>query len=169
MKYMGLAFILFSCISASIQILREERKRVEMPKNLCSSLENMQAELASRACPLPDLFTALARSAEGEAEVFFTGICGSMNMLGRESFSEIWDMCAEESFTLLNREEMRLLKRIGAVLGRYELDEQLKILRQCTNSFNENLKCAEYKYLSEKKLKLALGAGTGLMLIIVLI
>lgn len=168
-KIFGAALIIAALVLGALSYLKQRRERMRLLEQLSAALNMAAGELSLRALPLPRLFELLSGRAQGAAAEFFAALCDGMDRLGEENFSTLWDKAAREKLPELMPEEREELKRLGAVLGRYELERQLEALRACAAVFDGALCRARRDYPDRRRLTLGLSACAGVLLIILLI
>lgn len=169
MKYLGAALILTACVAGGLVYAGEMRRRARTLAGLSAALELMAGELEARLSPLPELCAFLSERTDGETGRFFTVLTASLSRLGGAEFAQLWHEAAKGSLCSLTEREMDELTRLGALLGRYALDEQLSALRACEAYLREAAERAGESYPEQRRLGLCLTATAGILLIIALI
>lgn len=167
-KLLGAVLIIAALSLGAINYLKQRRERMKLLEQLSAALNTAAGELSLRALPLPRLFELLASRTQGAAETFFSALCDDMDRLGDEDFFTLWERDTREMLPGLMPDELEELSRLGAVLGRYELERQLEGLRACAAAFDEALHRARQDYPDRRRLALGLSACAGLLLIIIL-
>lgn len=168
-KMLGAALIVAALLAGALSYLKQRRERMKLLEELSAALNTAAGELSLRSLPLPRLFECLSGRTQGAAAEFFSSLCGGMDRLGEEEFSTLWDRAADEKLPGLSTAEREELKRLGAVLGRYELERQLEALRLCADSLDAALGRARQDYPNLRRLSLGLSACAGFLLIILLL
>ncbi len=168
MKYLGAALILAGCLAAGLMYAGEKRRRLSTLTSLCAALELMAGELETKLSPLPEICSFLAGRTEGETGDFFAELTASLTRLGGAEFAQLWREAAKKCLVSLAAVELDELGRLGAILGRYTLDEQLSALRACGAYMTEAAQRAEKSYPEQRRLGLCLSATAGILLIIAL-
>lgn len=168
MKNAGLILIFLSSLVFGFEMNRPGKQRIELLEKLCRSLELLHAEMSSRPGSIEALCSLLAADISGAAE-FFGKITENMDKLGNQSFQEIWTTCIETKLSYLNSDDQYAMKSLGAVLGSYELSEQLASISACRNRLYNNLVELKAVYPANRKMYLGISCSVGAMLILVLI
>lgn len=168
-KIFGAALIIAALIIGALCYLKQRRERMKLLEQLSAALNSAAGELSLRALPLPMLFGCLAGRTQGAAAEFFSALCDGMDRLGDENFFAVWDRTAKEKLPGLMPDEREELGRLGAVLGRYELERQLEALHACAAAFDAALLRARQDYPNLRRLALGLSACAGFLLIILLL
>lgn len=169
MKGLGVCLILASGFCCGLNALRLRGQRMDMLRTLCDMLSRMEAELGSRSPSTPELFLRLLPSSKGAAALFCETVGKRLPFLGTMSFEQIWTAAARETLPLLTREEQTEFFRLGAVIGRYAVSDQVAALRCCRQLLQAGLDQARAEYPAERKLALALSLSGALFLVIVLL
>ena len=168
MRIFGASLALLGAVLMGIKYALKLSAHISALNSLIEALEIFTAELEARAESLPRIIYHMSMHSKGEAASFFSRLDKSMDKLGREEFSALWSVAAEESLLSLG-DELSDFSRLGAIMGRAELETQLKALRSCSQLLRQRLCALQLDYPQKRRLGLALSAGAGLMLIIVLI
>ena len=104
--------------------LRETARRRE---ELCRMLDMMEFELERFRTPLPALFGKLREQMAGDAGDFCRTVSAGFEAGEGYDLAGIW----ERALKVLPPPERGILRPLGAVLGRYGTEEQLRALAVC--------------------------------------
>ena len=86
-------------------------------------VNNMRRQNTAEITVAPDLmYISLAAA-------FFGLLSRRMDRLSTESFSEIWRSSLHQALVQMGEEEQRELEKLGGILGRYDLTEQLAAMK----------------------------------------
>lgn len=168
-KLIGGALIFAAFLLGALVCLRLRRQRTDTLNQLCTALDRAEGELSLRGLPLPRLFELLSKCSTGAAGFFFSELSQSMDRLGEEDFHTLWLRAAEKCLAALRQPEREEIDRLGGVLGRYGLTEQLSAIRACSAELRRALDCARQDYPRSRRLLLGMASAAGAMLIILLI
>lgn len=168
-KIFGAALIIAALSLGALSYLKQHRERMRLLEQLSAALDMAVGELSLRALPLPRLFELLSGRTQGAAAEFFSALCEGMDRLGDENFSTLWDEAATGKLPGLMPEEREELMRLGAVLGRYELERQLEALHACSAVLGDALCRTRRDYPERRRLALGMSACAGALMIILLI
>lgn len=168
-KLLGALLITAALVLTALVYLKQRRERIRLLEELAAALSAAAGELSLRALPLQRLFELLSTRAKGPAEEFFAVLFKRMDRLGEEDFFTLWEKTAVEKLPGLTPAEREEFSRLGAVLGRYELERQLEALSACAAAFDEAARRARQDYPDRRRLTLGLSACAGALLIIILI
>ncbi len=163
--------ILGGSAAAGIFAAYRLKYRCRVLSALLRSLEYMEAEITSRLTPLPEIISVLSKEAQPPLGDFFKKMLGRYNALQGESpFSAIWAHSLDLSPELeLRPEEMRLLKELGGVLGRYEAEQQIKLIGYTRQRLGTMLDGAEKERERQSRMYGILGVAGGIAAVIILI
>ncbi len=168
MRSAGIVLTFLSSLIFGFEMIKPVKRRMELLNKLCRSLELMHAEMTSRPSSLESLCRLLASDFDGTAE-FFCGIIENMDELGCKSFREIWNDALNEKLKHLNPDDICAMESLGAVLGNYELSEQLEAIAVCKSRLYNNLLELNATYPANRKLCLGISCSVGAMLVLVLV
>ena len=169
MKLYGALLILMGSLLAGRQYALSRRRELQCLTALCAALERMEAELASRALPLTDLASLLARETVKPASAFFVELSCLLSALGERSFRELWQDAAPGTLSALSAREMDAFCELGAALGRYPLEKQTDAIRRCREALAARRETVSCGLRDDLRLGWGLSAGLGFLLWILLI
>jgi stage III sporulation protein AB len=169
LKTAALLLMAGSIFFGSVQGARLKKDRICLLRELVTALELLEGELALRNTALPELLEELAELSKGDAERMFRACLEGLHFLQDENFSHLWKNAAEEYCAALEQRELTVLVRLGTSLGRYDLDTQLRDIRNTEHLLRNNLEEAEHAYPAQRKLWLGLGASAAALLGVILL
>ena len=158
------AFFLFG-----LNAVREKRAHIHALRELAGALELFSAELALHTAPIPEAVSSTAHLAVGKGRELFRVLSRRLCCLGEESFAQLWSGAVRLSCGELSSREREELETLGASLGRYDLDTQLRELRACCAFLSARREEAEQALPAERRLWLGLSASAGAFLAILLL
>lgn len=169
MKWVGSFLVLFSSVFCSLRYLRDKRLQIRDLNELCDGIALMAGELELHCAPLPDLMAFCAGRTRHNCRKFFSCLSNGDALLGKKSFSELWENAASLCFASLSGAELDEIKRLGTILGRTELSKQVSMLETCRGALLDKLRREESAYIENRKLSLGLSTALGALLIVVLL
>ena len=118
--------------------------RIKTIKGIMRAIDFMHSEISCMCTPTGELIDKLCQSSTGNVRCFFKE-CRSRHIKRKDlPFSEIWSKTVKNAEYLeLDRNAEETLLEIGNALGRYEADEQMRVILNARKSFERFLKCAE--------------------------
>lgn len=158
-----------SMLLASVQAVRLKREQLGLLRELLAALELMEGELVLRNSPLPELLSELSETLNGDAKRMICTCLDKLSGLQDENFSVIWKNAAEECCSSLGERELSAFVRLGTSLGRYDLETQLRDIRNTQHLLRKSLEEAERSFPAQRKLWLGLGASAAALLGVILV
>jgi stage III sporulation protein AB len=143
--------------------------RVRDLRMLTDGLRMMLRELSYRLAPLPELLCSAEEESEGSVKYFFALCVQGANELDGRTFHSIWRQSMQDSRMCLASEEWHCLDSLGAVLGRYDSDNQIQALNIAISRLDELRVQAEEQCKRLGKLYSVLGLTAGAFLMILLV
>ena len=132
-------------------------------------LNLMEAELALRASPMPELISFLEGRMSGSAKTFLAHLTAGLPLLGEQEFAFQWRQAVENHCGSLRDREKEELNKLGSYLGRFELEAQTRELRASERYLRERLAEAEQTFPQERKLWLGLSVSAGVVLTVLVL
>lgn len=167
MKAAGALAVVFSCTFFGFSMARSLNERTVFLRALVRALTLLRNELCASLLPVKEVLAVLAEDEHSPVCKFFADcLCRCED----ESFRSAWMSaslkCREWG---LDNEECRQLASLGGIIGRYEAAKQQEFLEQTIAYFGRRTKLAEDERQQKCKLRTALGAGTGMLLAILML
>lgn len=125
--FLGAALFTLAWTLAGCGAAARLRARARTVSELCRMVELLRFELARFAPPMPELFSYLARTAPGAGGKISQTLADSLDRLGDEEFSALW----ERALDGLSGPEREAMTALGRVLGRYGAQEELAAADVC--------------------------------------
>ena len=169
MKVLGIGAIISAIFLLALNLTGRKKAEIDCLAELCRGLELIRAELGSRLTPMPELLGLLEAQCTGEAGNFFRAVGNALPLLEEKDFASLWNQAAEELLRCLNQRELETVKKVGAVLGKYELSEQLTVIGACLSELRAGEERLREAYPQTKKLFFGLSAAAGGFIIILLL
>ena len=168
MKLIGAILIMASASLSCALLLREKRKRQEAYHSLAAALEFLRGELSTGGIPLDLGIERAYMHAEGLGKAFLSAVRDGLPELGEYAFAEIWDKVLTETCPWLSLDIHAELKRLGGVLGRFDLELQLHSLDVCVSDLTEQWQRLRNDYPSQRRVSLGLSFSLSALLVILL-
>ena len=129
-QYIGAGIVIAGCTLLGCSGAERSRQHSRALRSLIGLLERMDGQLEGLLTPLPQLMAELSRQAEQPAAEFCANAVWFAEKRGA-SFRGAWERAVEETESLcLLEEEQMALRSLGSVLGRTELETQLRAIRR---------------------------------------
>jgi stage III sporulation protein AB len=168
-KLIGAMCVIASCAAVGLSSVFKLRRHAKTLAVVRRSLGTIRAELTTRLTPLPELFARLATDADEPFRTFAATLTRSMNRLGEVRFSELWVEAVDASNLGLLPDELAVLRDLGRVLGRYELDEQRAYLQYAEERISEFTLRAEHRRDADSKPRAAVAVACGVILTLIML
>ncbi len=160
-----IAIFLF-CSYAGIITSERYKKRVEELKEMKKGFLNLETKMKYTYDLLPEILKEVAIGFHKNISDIFKNASFYMK---EKSAKEAWEEAIENSKTNMNKEDIEVLKGLGKLLGKTDIEGQLSQI-ELTNEFIETqIEKAEKELQKNEKLYKTLGSVSGLALVILLI
>ena len=169
MQLLGTMLLAGGAALLGITAAHRTQWRVRDLRMLTEGLRMMLRELSYRLAPLPELLRSAEEGSEGCVKHFFDLCAQGADGLDGRTFHSIWRQSMQDSKLCLASEERHCLDSLGAVLGRYDSDNQLQALNIAINRLDELRGQAEEQSKRLGKLYSVLGLTAGAFLMILLV
>ena len=169
MKVLGIGAIISAIFLLALNLTGRRKAEIDCLAELCRGLELIRAELGSRLTPMPELLGLLEAQCTGEAGNFFRAVGNALPLLEEKDFSSLWSLAADEVLRCLGQRELDIVKKVGAVLGKYELSEQLNVLGSCLTELKAMEEKLREAFPQNRRLFFGLSAAAGGFIIILLL
>ena len=169
MKVLGLGAIISAIFLLALNLMGRRKAEIDCLAELCRGLELIRAELGSRLTPMPELMRLLEGQCAGEVGNFFRTVGRALPLLEEKDFSTLWSLAADEVLRCLGQRELDIVKKVGTVLGKYELSEQLNVIGSCLRELKAMEEKLREAYPQSRRLFFGLSAAAGGFIIILLL
>ena len=169
MKVLGIGAIISAIFLLALNLTGRRKAEIDCLAELCRGLELIRAELGTRLTPMPELLGLLEEQCAGEAGGFFRAVGTALPLLEERDFSSLWSLAAEEALRCLSQRELDIVKKVGTVLGKYELSEQLNVIGSCLRELKAMEERLRVAYPQSRKLFFGISAAAGGFIIILLL
>ncbi len=168
MKLLGAILILTAGILGGILLLLDKKKRRDDYWSLAAALELLRGELSSEAVPLALGIERANAHTKGMGKELLSAVSSGLDELGERSFGEIWDKALAETCSWLAAEPASEIRKLGAELGRFDLEVQLRSLDACALYLKEQWRRQKNAYPAERRVALGLSFCFTALLVILL-
>lgn len=168
-KLIGACLLLIGSGGLGVAAVAYLQSRVDCLRAFSAAVGLMGKELDFRLTPLPDLFLLMAeRTAAPVSNFFETCRKGVLTDLGVGGLSQIWSSALRTNHLPLHLEEIQTLETLGIALGRYDADNQRRILEYTGEELRLHLRKAEAERLNMGRVYGTLCLSAGALMMIVL-
>lgn len=153
-----LLLFLVLCGSAFIGILisAKYKNRVKELKEIKKALNIFETKIRFTCEPIPEIFQEMGKSMTSAVENIFQKASFYMK---EEIASKAWEKSLQESATNLNAEDLEVLKGMGKLLGKTDLEGQVSQIELTTTFLDGQIHKAEKECEKNEKLYKTLRNG----------
>jgi len=162
MRLLGAALLVGGCAGVGWRHKKAMVEAVRALEDMIAALDRLRSELMTNRTPLPALTEELARSGPGAVRCVFAAAAEGLRAPDGEGFAALWARSLRRCGAL-GGGAVTALEHLGAVLGRYGVDEQASAIDRCTAHLERELTAAREKLRREGVLAPALGTAAGLV------
>ena len=165
-KWIFLVLILCVSTSLGIKISQKYKRREVELKEIKSALNMFKSKIKYTYEPIPDTFMEIAESFSGSVSNIFRTASEKMK---EYSAGDAWNEALVSTYSSLNSEDKSVLKSLSKMLGKTDLDGQLKEIELTENFLNTQIEKAENERQKNEKMykKLGIVAGFGIVIILI--
>lgn len=160
--------LLIFLISTTIGNLKSKKyyKRVEELIEMKNALNIFKTKIKFTYEPIPVIFEEIGMSLNGNiAELF----CTAHKKMNEMSAGQAWEKTVDTLQTNMNGEDINVLKKLGKLLGKTDLDGQISEIDLNSTFLDTQIKKAEEERKKNEKLYKTLGLVMGLTIVIILV
>jgi len=164
----AIILILILVISTTIGIAKSQKykKRELELKEIKTALNMFKSKIKYTYEAIPDVFMEISENFSCNISNIFR--TASLKMKDG-SAGEAWNTAIDSTYTNLNNENKNVLKSLSKMLGKTDLDGQLKEIELTDNFLNYQIEKAEIDRQKNEKLYKTLGVVAGITFVIILI
>ncbi len=161
-----LSLVFMSCLYIGILISKKYTNRVSELKNMKNALSMFETKIKFTYEPIPKIFEEIAKQIDGNVGKIFDN---SYKMMNEKSAGIAWVDSIDEVESSMNKEDKEILKNLGKLLGKTDIEGQISEIELVDNFLNKQIELAEGEKLKNGKMYKTLGGVIGLALVIILI
>ena len=169
MKIAGFVLLQLAALLFTLRYIGTKKRETAFLSSFCAMLEQLGGLLGCEAAPIPELIGELIPRSDGAASVFLQALAVSMDRLGEYSFFALWKNALGSAPALPEGEAVKTLEELGTVLGRYELETQLRAVEGCRAVLCRRLDALRQSLPQTKRLTLGLSLAAAALVGIILI
>ena len=163
-------FILFLIFYSSLKIgkviAKKYYNRVKELKEMKNALNMFLTKIRFTYESVPESFNEIGNNIKGKVgEIFKTASNNMKNM----SAGNAWEETIEKVDTSFTDEDKNVIKNLGRMLGKTDLEGQVSEIKLVQNFLNTQIDIAEKEKQKNEKLYKTLGGVIGLAIVIILI
>ena len=163
-------FILFLIFYSSLKIgkviAKKYYNRVKELKEMKNALNMFLTKIRFTYESVPESFNEIGNNIKGKVgEIFKTASNNMKNM----SAGNAWEETIEKVDTSFTDEDKNVIKNLGRMLGKTDLEGQVSEIKLVQNFLNTQIDIAEKEKQKNEKLYKTLGGVIGLAIVIILV
>ena len=165
-KFLILALLLIITSWLGIILSKRYSNRVKELKQIKTGLNIIENKMKFTYEPIPEIFKEVSLKLTGSISDIFKTSYESMNNIDA---GKAWETSIDVANCNLNKEDKDVIKGLGKLLGKTDVDGQISQLNLITEFLNTQIEQAEAEREKGEKLYKKLGVISGLMIVIALI
>jgi len=165
-KYLILLMICLYSIFIGYLLSNKYKQRVEELREIKNLLGMLKTKIRFTYEPLPEILKESAESFNGNILKLIENVKIKINIM---TAGTAWQKAIDETDLNLNLEDKNILKKMGNLLGRTDVEGQLSEIEVTENFLNKQIEKAEQEKIKNEKMYKTLGIITGIGLVIILI
>lgn len=165
-KIFILFLIFLICLYAGKLISKRYVNRVDELKDMKNGLNMFLTKIKFTYASIPSSFKEIGNSINGNIGKIFMRAANSMN---NKSAGEAWEYALEEQENNLKSEDIDILKKLGTLLGKTDIEGQVSEIKLVQNFLDKQIDIAEIEKEKNEKLYKTLGGILGLAIAIILV
>ena len=164
-KYLILFLILVASTLIGRSLSKKYVYRLKELKEIKNSFNILKTKIKFTYEPIPELFQELENTkCRNVGNIFKL----AKEKMENENISTAWENAIEESVTNLKKEDKEILKSLGKLLGRTDVEGQMGQIETTESLLENQIKEALEEKLKNEKLYSRLGTTIGLAIVILL-
>ena len=165
-KLFILFLIFLSSLKAGKIIAKKYSNRVDELKEMKNALNMFLTKIKFTYESVPETFSEIGNNINGNIGKIFR--VASENMKEKAA-GDAWEEVVEKTETSLTDEDKNIIKNLGRMLGKTDLDGQVSEIKLVQNFLNTQIELAEKEKQKNEKLYKTLGGVVGLAIVIILV
>lgn len=169
LRLFGAVLVISACCFWGFSSVKQLYMHANSLRAVIASLNMMNGEIYSHLMPMRDILELLAESGPETTKKLYENVLSGMERLDNCPFCEIWRESVRKTPLHLTGEETEVLCELGAYLGKYDVEEQSRLISQTTRNMERFLKDAEDTRKRDSKVYAAFSLTAGIFTVIMLI
>lgn len=165
-KLFILFLIFLSSLKAGKIIAKKYSNRVFELKEMKNALNMFLTKIKFTYESVPETFNEIGNNVNGNIGKIFRTASENMK---EKAAGEAWEEVIDKTETSLTDEDKSIIKNLGRMLGKTDLDGQVSEIKLVQNFLNTQIEVAEKEKQKNEKLYKTLGGVVGLVIVIILV
>lgn len=168
LKSIILILIFGGSTSIGYIISKKYANRVKELKDFRNAINMLENKIKFTYEPIPEIFKEISKTLDNNISEIFSK---SSEYIVNSTIKEGWNKAIEEKReqTSLNNEDISIIKNLGNMLGKTDIDGQISEIELTSNFIDTQVVKAEEERKKNEKLYRTLGTVVGLAVVIILI
>ncbi len=164
---MFILFLIFlSSLKAGKIIAKKYSNRVNELKEMKNALNMFLTKIKFTYESVPETFNEIGNNINGNIGKIFRTASENMK---EKAAGEAWEEVVDKTETSLSEEDKSIIKNLGRMLGKTDLEGQVSEIKLVQNFLNTQIELAEKEKQKNEKLYKTLGGVVGLAIVIILV
>lgn len=155
-KFTFLIMILIASSYIGIMVSNKYKDRVIELKEIKKGLNIFETKIKYTYEPVPDIFNEISKNLNENIGNIFKRASKEMDSL---SAKLAWEKAVEESKTSMKKEDIDVIKGLGKLLGKTDIEGQVSQIELTNKFLDEQIEIAQREYLKNEKLYKTLRCG----------
>lgn len=169
-KIIGAILVIGGATAVGLSVRAKFARRVRILQNIVTALDMMHSEISCMCTPMDELFEKLCGAVQSPLSMFFQDCRDTHAKRPDLPITMIWSRAVRDAEYLeLLPQETQVLLDVGNAIGRYEAEEELRVLAHARRSMEAYLKTAAETRTRLGKLYGSLSLMSGIAVVIMLI
>lgn len=164
-KYIVLVIIFILSTVIGILISKVYENRVIELKEFKNILNIMKTKIKFTYEPLAEIFKQISKDNQTNVEKIFGQMANQMSYFQAR---DVWENCIQQADISINQEDKEILKRMGKLLGKTDVEGQISEIEVTEQFLNIQIDKAEEEKKKNQKMHKTLGLVIGLVFVIIL-
>ena len=165
-KIFILFLIFLSSLKAGKIIAKKYSNRVNELKEMKNALNMFLTKIKFTYESVPETFNEIGNNINGNIGKIFRTASENMK---EKAAGEAWEEVVDKTETSLSEEDKSIIKNLGRMLGKTDLEGQVSEIKLVQNFLNTQIELAEKEKQKNEKLYKTLGGVVGLAIVIILV
>ena len=165
-KYIALIIVFGISTYIGIAFSKRYSNRVNELKEMKSILNILSSQIKFTCEPLPNILGKIGDKFKTNIGNIFRNTYENLENI---SAGEAWNKAVEECNTYLNKEDKKVLKNLGNMLGKVDVDSQINEINLVNSFLDMQIDKAEQEKKKNEKLYKTLGITIGMTVVIILL
>lgn len=167
-KYIILFFIFVVCSKIGILTAKKYKDRVEVLQDFKILLNILKAKIKFTYEPLPEIFNQISSNAQKNNKKICKVFENASTYMKTIVAGDAWNKAVDECKLIQNEEDKKVIKDMGNLLGRTDVDGQVNDIDLTISLLDEKIKVATSDLIKNEKMYRNLGSIIGAGIVIIL-